>query len=171
MHSGYCPSYAGNGCKVHQLAILPQLGIQQQLALSNFSTVNQDHHNVIVDSYEEQKRKVLEHQTKVSDTMNIMLAKFDIKLKAITQHQHQSSQNRPRIRTSRKRTESEQTRRHLSDGKIGTGEVFDVRDDSNIVYGHAPPRRINSSETNQVSILKDSYNMIQFNLNLFMKSN
>ena len=138
--------------------------IQQQLALSNFSTVYQDHHNVIVDSYEEQKRKVLEHQTKVSDTMNIMLAKFDIKLKAITQNQHQSSQNRPRIRTPRKRTESEQTRRHPSDGKIGTGEVFDVRDDSNIVYGHAPPRRINSSETNQVSIFKRfvQHDIIQF---------
>ena len=45
----------------------------------------------MIKSYEEEKRKVLDHQTKMSDTMKNMFDNFENKFNSIIQQQHRAS--------------------------------------------------------------------------------
>lgn len=79
-----------------------------------------EHHQVIADSYDEQKRKIFDHQNKVSKIMENMVNDFEYKLEMINQCRPENVQERnqrtgwgPRgiqqYARSRKRTESERS--------------------------------------------------------------
>ena len=93
----------------------------------------------MLESYEEEKRKVLDHQTKVSETMKTMFDNFEGKFNAIINAQQRATQTRPRNRVSEKRRnaqskrkETERLRRPSGGNSDTDNDGIDLPDDSEL---------------------------------------